>query len=39
MTIMLWNGMITVPFERGKPTPLGMLKSFYQNDFKIFHVF
>lgn len=37
--MMCWNGMTAVSFGRGKPAPPGMLKLFYQNDFKIFHVF
>lgn len=37
--MMCWNGMTAVAFGRGKPAPPGMLKLFYQNDFKIFHVF
>lgn len=36
---MFWNGIIIVSFGRVKPTPLGMLKFFYKNDFKIFQVF
>ena len=30
--MMCWNGMIAVLFGRGKPSPPGMLKLFYQND-------